>query len=223
MSDPYYVLVAGSGETSRANVEALMDDHYYANGNDGTLVLSFIKKPTQGQIYAAQFAKDKDKKIVVFCDDEAEVNAIPNSAEKNRTSSPVTDAIALISGKISSAFLLWNDEDEESLELLNGCKKAEVPCFNLTDGLLTLTAVKGAGKPVAPIMPEIETTTSDSFPYIPEYELDEEEEEDEEETEEEESFEETVMDALYGLARMIAATVIEQLTEDFDVKPKDKK
>jgi hypothetical protein len=30
------------------------------------------------------------------------------------------------------------------------------------------------------------------------------------------------MDAFYALARMVAATVVEQLTEDFDIKPKSK-
>jgi hypothetical protein len=72
-------------------------------------------------------------------------------------------------------------------------------------------------------MPEIEATTSDSIPFIPDYVPDEDEEEDEAEEDEEEDFEETIMDAMYSLARMIAATVIEQLTEDFDVKPKGKK
>jgi len=221
MSDPYYVLVAGSGETSRANVEALMDDHYYANGDAGTLVLSFEGKPSQGQVYAAQFAKDRAKNIMVFCTPDSETNAITNTAHFNRVENPVVHALELIEGKINAAFILWNDDDEKTLELLEFCTEDNIPCFDLTDGLIKLGAP--TTKSVKTVMPEIEATTSDSIPFIPDYVPDVDEEEDEAEEDEEEDFEETVMDAFYGLARMIAATVAEQLTEEFDIKPKGKK
>lgn len=221
MSDPYYVLVAGSGETSRANVEALMDDHYYANGTAGTLVLAFEGRPSQGQVYAAQFAKDKAKNITVFCTPDSETNAITNTAQFNRVENPVVHALELIEGKTNAAFLLWNDDDEKTLELLEFCTEDNIPCFDLTDGLLKLGAP--TTKSVKVVMPEIEATTSDSIPFIPDYVPDVDEEEDEAEDDEEEDFEETVMDAFYGLARMIAATVAEQLTEEFDIKPKGKK
>lgn len=221
MSDPYYVLVAGSGETSRANVEALMDDHYYANGAAGTLVLAFEGRPSQGQVYAAQFAKDKAKNITVFCTPDSETNAITNTAQFNRVENPVVHALELIEGKTNAAFLLWNDDDEKTLELLEFCTEDNIPCFDLTDGLLKLGAP--TTKSVKVVMPEIEATTSDSIPFIPDYVPDVDEEEDEAEEDEEEDFEETIMDAMYSLARMIAATVVEQLTEDFDVKPKGKK
>jgi hypothetical protein len=221
MSDPYYVLVAGSGETSRANVEALMDDHYYANGTAGTLVLAFEGRPSQGQVYAAQFAKDRAKNITVFCTPDSETNAITNTAQFNRVENPVVHALELIEGKTNAAFLLWNDDDEKTLELLEFCTEDNIPCFDLTDGLMALGAPKT--KSVKTVMPDIEATTSDSIPFIPDYVPDVDEEEDEAEEDEEEDFEETIMDAMYSLARMIAATVVEQLTEDFDVKPKGKK
>jgi hypothetical protein len=221
MSDPYYVLVAGSGETSRANVEALMDDHYYANGAAGTLVLAFEGRPSQGQVYAAQFAKDRAKNITVFCTPDSETNAITNTAQFNRVENPVVHALELIEGKTNAAFLLWNDDDEKTLELLEFCTEDNIPCFDLTDGLMALGAPKT--KSVKTVMPDIEATTSDSIPFIPDYVPDVDEEEDEAEEDEEEDFEETIMDAMYSLARMIAATVVEQLTEDFDVKPKGKK
>ena len=221
MSDPYYVLVAGSGETSRANVEALMDDHYYANGTAGTLVLAFEGRPSQGQVYAAQFAKDRAKNITVFCTPDSETNAITNTAQFNRVENPVVHALELIEGKTNAAFLLWNDDDEKTLELLEFCTEDNIPCFDLTDGLMALGAPKT--KSVKTVMPAIEATTSDSIPFIPDYVPDVDEEEDEAEEDEEEDFEETIMDAMYSLARMIAATVVEQLTEDFDVKPKGKK
>ena len=221
MSDPYYVLVAGSGETSRANVEALMDDHYYANGAAGTLVLAFEGRPSQGQVYAAQFAKDKAKNITVFCTPDSETNAITNTAQFNRVENPVVHALELIEGKTNAAFILWNDDDEKTLELLEFCTEDNIPCFDLTDGLLKLGAP--TTKSVKTVMPAIEATTSDSIPFIPDYVPDADEEEDEAEEDEEDDFEETVMDAFYGLARMIAATVVEQLTEEFDIKPKGKK
>ena len=98
---------------------------------------------------------------------------------------------------------------------------SQKPILNLTDGLLKLGAP--TTKSVKTVMPAIEATTSDSIPFIPDYVPDADEEEDEAEEDEEDDFEETVMDAFYGLARMIAATVVEQLTEEFDIKPKGKK
>jgi hypothetical protein len=56
----YTVILTGSGTTSRANVEALMSDHYYANGENGTLILAFNSKPSQGQVWAAQQAKQQN-------------------------------------------------------------------------------------------------------------------------------------------------------------------
>jgi len=37
----YFVIVAGNGATSRANIEALMEDYYYAGGDGGTLLLPY--------------------------------------------------------------------------------------------------------------------------------------------------------------------------------------
>ena len=55
----YYVLVAGKGATSRQNVEALMEDHYYAKGDGGTVVIAIEKHATPSQVFVAQFAKDE--------------------------------------------------------------------------------------------------------------------------------------------------------------------
>jgi len=57
----YSVVMLGTGATSRANVEALMSDHYYANGEEGTLILAFNSKtkprPSMG-CTARKAAKD---------------------------------------------------------------------------------------------------------------------------------------------------------------------
>ena len=39
--DKYYVIVAGNGETSRANVEALVEDYVYGHGQDVTFILAY--------------------------------------------------------------------------------------------------------------------------------------------------------------------------------------
>ena len=67
----YTVLLAGSGATSRANVEALMSDHYYANGDPKALVLSFTSKPSQGQVWAAQQAKQQNINVIVYANSGA--------------------------------------------------------------------------------------------------------------------------------------------------------
>jgi len=42
----YFVIVAGNGATSRANIEALMEDYYYAGGDGGTLLLPYTEHMT---------------------------------------------------------------------------------------------------------------------------------------------------------------------------------
>ena len=142
--DKYYVLVAGNGNTSRANLEALMEDHYYANGANGVLVLAFNKKPSQGQVFAAQLAKDKNIDILVF-NTEEDAEGIP-SCSVTVVDNPILSAAAHIKKGKSTAFLLWSDEDMECLNALAYCNEVKVPCFDLTDGLNKLTSSKTCWK-----------------------------------------------------------------------------
>lgn len=209
--DKYYVLVAGNGETSRANLEALMEDHYYANGENGILVLAFNSKPNKTQEFAAQFAKDKNKDIVLFSKQESEFGGLSN-ASVTVSENPISDAIEMMKGEKSSAFLLWTDEDEDSSNALAACKKYDIPCFDLTDGLSPIKPADTAVEVKQPVIPKQEANVSDEEIE----EEDDDEEFDEEDEEEEDDVE--VMEGLYvaiqDVCKMIAKAVVEEMRKD---------
>jgi hypothetical protein len=137
----YYVLVAGSGESTRPNIEALMEDHYYAKGEEGTLVVAYDKQPTKSQSFAAQYSKDIGKDIMVFCNDDASTIGIPG-ASQSPSLNPVEDAIKFLTGQDAVAYLLW-DEDNS---ILTSCIASQIPAFNLCDGLVPLNEVQETPK-----------------------------------------------------------------------------
>jgi len=213
--DKYYVLVAGNGETSRANLEALMEDHYYANGSEGTLVLSFDIKPSKTQEFAAQFAKEKNKNIIMFSSQAADFSAFPN-ASFQLSEKPLHDAVKMMSGEKSSAFILWDDEDPTSANALAICKESDIPCFDLSDGLTPLTASKGLKEVKEPKFPEKEVVSKEADEEEEDAEEEEESEEDEDfEDEEDDDAEEEALDNLYfgvqEIARIFAAAFIDEL------------
>ena len=133
----YFVLVAGNGESSRANTEALMEDYYYIKGAEGTLVLAYEKQPTKSQIFAAQYAKENNKEIMVFCNDDAQTTGIPG-ASQSPSSQPVKDAVDFLTGQDSIAYLLWSEEDTS---ILSECQRSGIPASNLCDGLVPLNEI----------------------------------------------------------------------------------
>lgn len=202
--DKYYVLVAGNGNTSRANLEALMEDHYYANGANGVLVLAFNKKPSQGQVFAAQLAKDKNIDILVF-NTEEDAEGIP-PCSVTVVDNPILSAAAHIKKGKSTAFLLWSDEDMECLNALAYCNEVKVPCFDLTDGLNKLTSAKNikADESISDA-PEVETL--EDVEEDPEDDIDEEDEE----MEEEDEIYESVYYGLEAFAKMLAKAIVAEL------------
>jgi hypothetical protein len=208
--DKYYVLVAGNGETSRANLEALMEDHYYANGADGTLVLAFDTKPNKTQEFAAQFAKEKNKEIIMFSSQAADFSSFPK-ASFQLSASPIIDAVNMLKGEKSTAFLLWADEDNMCSEALTACTKADIPTFDLTDGLSPLKGSKTAKKVEAPVFPTQETLDLTA----PSKDEDEYEDDTEDDDEEDSDVEEDAMENLYfgihEIARIFAAAFADEM------------
>lgn len=152
----YYVLVAGNGETSRANIEALMDDFYYSKGKqEGTLVVAYEKTPTRPQVFAAQYAKEKERDIVVFAYEDAQTVGIPG-ATFNPTGFPIRDAVEFIKGQDSVIFSIHMDGDIDSNLLIKGANEHQVPIFNLKDGLLPLNDVAVEPVPVSEPAPVID-------------------------------------------------------------------
>ena len=214
--EKYFVLIAGAGETSRANVEALLEDHYYKNGKSGTLVLAYKNKPSSAQVYAAQFSKDKEKDLYLFTTENGKFDGAP-SASVELTSDPISSAVDFISGQKSSAFVLWSDEDPDCQNILALCKDAGVPCFDLTEGLLPLTPSSDIAPVATPAIPEQET-----LEYKSKDEDEEEEEEFEDEEEDEEEYED-VDDVYFGLealAKFIAKEVSKEVLKALE-KPQE--
>jgi dihydroxyacetone kinase-like predicted kinase len=134
--DKSYVLIAGSGVTSRANLEALVEDYFYAKGKEVVLLLAFEKTPSQGQIFAAQYAKDKGKDIVIFCQEGANVTSF-SSASFTNTPAPIVDALKSFSE--ATVMLLWDEADPNCLTALETCQSSGIKAHNLCEGLTVIS------------------------------------------------------------------------------------
>jgi hypothetical protein len=211
--DKYYVIVAGNGVTTRANLEALMEDHFYANGEHGVVVLPYKDKPSQGQVFAAQLAKDKNKDIIVYTK-SGNFNGIPTSTMVDGYTTDVTKDFI---NEKTVAFLLWDDEDSESANLLADLKG--IQCFDLTDGLNKIGPSEGV-RIVEPTIPAQEQVSAKKEKLN----VEEEEEEGEEESEfadteedEEEDLDDEVMENLYygvqAIAQIFAQALVEAMAD----------
>lgn len=209
--DKYYVIVAGNGVTTRANLEALMEDHFYANGEHGVVVLPYKDKPSQGQIFAAQLAKDKNKDIIVYTK-SGNFNGIPTSTMVDGDTTTVNKDFVK---EKTVAFLLWDDEDSESANLLADLQG--IKCFDLTDGLNKIGPSEGS-RIVEPIIPIQEQDIPKEKPSAKEEEEEHEEEDDFSDPEDEEEGEdEEIMENLYygiqAIAQIFAQALVEAMAD----------
>ena len=128
--DKSYVVITGAGVTSRANLEALVEDYFYAKGKETYLVLPFEKTPSQGQVFAAQYARDKGKDIVIFCNEGAEISSFPK-ASVSYTNTPIPDSL----DPDSMVMILWDPSDKLSVEAADYCEAHSIKAYNLCEGL----------------------------------------------------------------------------------------
>lgn len=126
------IFVAGNGKTSRANIEALVDDYIHANPKVEFLLCN-SSGLSEGQVWLKQYLEDKE----ISFDIAKEVSA----SEKDN----------------QAVFILWGDEDTESLNALAEAQALGIPAFDLTDGLVELKGKDGISRVVAPIIPEQES------------------------------------------------------------------
>ncbi len=227
--DKYYVLVAGNGETSRANLEALMEDHYYANGADGTLVIAYKTKPTQSQIFAVQYSLDRKKEVLIYATEAASFAGF-GSSDVVLSDTPLEDSVKLLKGEKASVFLLWSDEDPDCTDILSAAKDIGAPVFDLTDGLNPIDPAEGITPVVKTVFPvqEVETPIEEEDDEE-EYEDEEEEEdpqEDSDEDDEEEDDGETSSDIYFGvkaIAELVAPIFAKAFVEAMKNSPKEGK
>lgn len=143
-----HIIVTGNGKTSRANVEALVDDYIHANPKI-TFTLANPVRLSEGQVWLKQYLDDKEIKFTTELTD-------PKIAEEN-----------------SAMFILWDDEDPESANCLAIAKEHKIPAFDLTDGLVSITPTDGLVVVESPKIPEKEQISESNSKELEEDEEDE--------------------------------------------------
>lgn len=168
-----HIIVAGTGNSPRANTEALLGD-FIDKYPDVKLVLpAFRSAFTQPQIHASQVFEDKGLDTILVTRSGQEYDYIP-AYTKIMTIDEHEDilkvAVRYLKGQSEGMFILWNDDDPLSVGLLAAAKDLGVQAADLTNGLLPLVPPKDLTAIEDPIIPEEE--------QINEYEEDEDEDED---------------------------------------------
>jgi hypothetical protein len=149
-----FVVVAGNGETTRVNVEALLEDYFRGKGKDVVLVLPFNDRPSQGQVWAHQVASELGIPTTVICPENSVVMSLGSSSVHN-SPNPIQETTELVAGGDSVAFLLWNDSDSFTTSAATVFKEALVPCYDLCIGLFEISVGKTVSEPQEVVTEEI--------------------------------------------------------------------
>lgn len=136
-----FLIVAGNKETTRVNVEALLEDYFRGNGKDFRLILPFYDRPSQGQIWAHQLAYDLGVPSLVVAPENAMLIGL-NSSDLHQSPDPIVATVdmAKTAENGSVAFLLWSEEDSHTVALQTALKEVSVPCYDLSMGLVEVSA-----------------------------------------------------------------------------------
>lgn len=164
MEDKYFILIAGNGTSSRANSEALMEDYFYANGANGALVIAYTGGPTKSQTVAAQYAKEQNKDVIVFCSKGAMTAGLPG-ATITESENPLLTAFEFIKGQKAWVFNLFN-EDQVNLDILNYSAEFGIEAFDLTNGLLPMAVSAVQNIPSEPLAVEEEALPLPPTPAV---------------------------------------------------------
>lgn len=133
-----HIIVVGNGKTSRANIEALIDDYIYANPKVKFTLYSAQGALSEGQNWLKSYLIDKE---------------IEHESE----------SVLEVTPELKTAmFILWDDEDSESANCLAMAKEHGILAFDLTDGLVAITPTDGLVVAEAPQMPEKEQISEDT-------------------------------------------------------------
>jgi len=184
------IIIAGNGDTTRANVEALIDDYFYAN-KELKVYIAVNSAISEGQIWAAQYAVDKEISVTAYMNEGAKMTGLPLEVVRQNDADPVRKASQ--AHKDIIGFLLWNDEDVECLNALGVLDEYGIEALDLTNGLSTISSAKPIKQVKAPEIPKEEQVVEPE----PEPEVEPEEYE----------------DPLYEAIRTIAVIFAEELAE----------
>lgn len=200
-----HILIAGNGVTSRANVEALIDDYYYLK--DGvTTVLAVFEAPSDGQVWVSQYAAEKEKPIEILAVDGARTSNLDATFTKTTVASPIREACERYGGSLD-ILLLWNDEDSICRDALAIASEHGIIAKDLTNGLLDITPVDGLKESVPPSIPKQEELTEaekdDADTALETF--------DDTELEDEEEYEDPLYAAIQAVAKIFAEELAKEL------------
>jgi hypothetical protein len=196
----YYTIIIGNGSSSRVNIESLLDDYFYAKDDKGVLVIPVTEAPSQGQIFAAQFAKDNGIELLVIATEDANLSSIP-AASLVEDADPIRKAFTAIPEdvKLINAFFLWEDNDPNCANALAWAKDRGISACDLTNGLVDIIPAEGLVVSTPLVIPEEERGTVEGY------------EEEDEEYEESDVDELLISDAVVTLLRLFAREVAKEL------------
>lgn len=146
-----FLVVAGNGDTTRVNVEALIEDYLRSVDKEGlVLILPFFDRPSQGQIWAHQLCHEAGIPTTAIAKEGAIIMSLGGSSLHN-TVDPVAELSQFVTEESAKAFLLWDVTDDTTVAFQKALEGAGVPCFNLCMGLLDISV---GDAPEAPQKPE---------------------------------------------------------------------
>lgn len=150
-----YIVIAGNGETSRNNLEALVSDYVIMlKQKKKAPMLAFLAndKPSLAQTWAWQYAKDKGIECTLFAVKESAAGKLSHISF-NQSDNPAKLAIDVFGTEETHVFLLWGADDPDTVEIASEFASAGVVCYDLTNGLLPIEPVGPKSAPESPMKP----------------------------------------------------------------------
>lgn len=188
------IVIAGNGTTTRANVEALIDDYFYAN-KELKVYIAVNSAISEGQIWAAQYAVDNEISVTAYMTQGAKMTGLPLEATRQNDDDPVRKACQEHTDIIG--FLLWDDEDVESLNALGVLDEYGIQALDLTNGLAVIASANPIKQVKTPEIPQEEQVVEPEPEPAPE----------------EEEYEDPLYEAIRTIAGIFAEELANKLAE----------
>ena len=210
------IAVIGNGKTSRANVEALLNDTI-ESFDETYVALIYDKTPSEGVVWAKQYSDSKSITYKEYSDLDFSTFVTDNKDRETKF------------------FILWDDEDFECVEAIRCSQKHNIRSFDLTNGLVAIKSITTDIKPRQfENMPEVETKvnptdyskkeTKNESNFV-RIEKDQEEEYEDEEDEDEGEYESSdiILEAVEEIAKIFAVAIASAIKEAMEKGPDEPK
>ena len=210
------IAVIGNGKTSRANVEALLNDTI-ESFDETYIALIYDKTPSEGVVWAKQYS---DSKSITY---------------KEYSGLDFSNFVIDNKDRETKFFILWDDEDFECVEAIRCSQENSFAAFDLTNGLVSIKSITKDIKPrTAPaVMPEVETKvninikdegkSASNFVKITVHEDEEEDYDEEDDDEEEYESSDIILEAVEEIAKIFAVAIASAIKEAMEKGPDESK